>query len=107
MTMKNTYPDFMTEDDVKAYRGQKRDILRHLGQNVGKWISTAELEEVSGSKRVAARILTLRDDLWNIGVRRAVEGRRGEYALQGKVTSRQKRKHCPSCNCNLLVGSEG
>ncbi len=100
-----TYPFFMTESDVKAYRGQKQDILRHLGQNFGKWVSTAELESVSGSKRVAARILTLRDDLWDIAVRRSPNGRTGEYSLQGKVESRNKRKHCPSCSCDLYVGN--
>ena len=105
MTTKNPYPYFMTESDVKAYRGQKQDILRHLGRNSGKWISTAELEAISGSKRVAARILTLRDDLWDIGVRRSPDARTGEYVLKGKVSSRQKRKHCPSCVCNLFVGN--
>ena len=106
MTTKNAYPYFMTESDVNAYRGQKQDILRHLGRNYGKWVRTEELETISGSKRVAARILTLRDDLWDIEVRRSPDARTGEYMLKGKVSGRQKRKHCPSCVCDLSVGNK-
>lgn len=97
------YPNFMTADDVQAYKGQKKSILHELAVNFGKNVTTERLEEVSGSKRVAARIHLLRDDMWNIETDRNGAERVGMYRLLGKASVRQKIKHCPSCECELVT----
>ena len=75
------YPNFMTADDVQAYKGQKKSILHELAINFGENVTTERLEEVSGSKRVAARIHLLRDDMWDIEMGRQPNRRRGMYRL--------------------------
>jgi hypothetical protein len=97
------YPNFMTADDVQAYKGQKKSILHELAVNFGENVTTERLEEVSGSKRVAARIHLLRDDMWDIEMGRQPNRRRGMYRLLGKASVRQKIKHCPSCECDLVT----
>jgi len=99
------YPNFMTADDVQAYKGQKKFILHELAVNFGKHVTVERLEEVSGSKRVAARILTLKDDMWDIEMDRQPNRRRGMYRLVGKTSVRQKMRHCPSCECNLVTSA--
>jgi hypothetical protein len=93
------YPDFFTDADLEAYRGQRRDILQALAVNAPHWVPVKWLEDYSGTTRAAARINTLRDD-WDIEMRRDPNGRRGQYRLIGRQSVRQlARTHCATCTC--------
>ena len=93
------YPDFFTEADLEAYKGQRRDILHALATKSPDWVSVTLLEVCSGTTRAAARIDTLRDD-WDIEMRRDPNGRRGQYRLLGRQQERVVRPHCKTCMCN-------
>ncbi len=74
-------PDTLTAKDHKDLGKQTKDILSALSG--GAWVSVYDLEKISGSRRVGARVYDLKQRGYSISSRRIPKTRTWEYRLSG------------------------
>ncbi len=95
---------WVTADDLERFSLHAQTIIRAL--NDGEWHNRADLEEISGSQRVASRIDELRD-IYAIETQRA-KGGTANYRLTGRLDKERERTtttkiHCQTCRCKQAV----
>lgn len=97
-----TGTEFITDPDLKRFKGQKKEILDCLMEtNMLQeyfYHSKSELERRTNSRRVASRIDELRE-VYEIKTSRNSENTASYKLIEVRQFPRRRGKHCKSCVC--------
>lgn len=92
---------WVTPEDYKRFSRQSVLILEELFKfkDIGR--SKKQLEDASGSQRIASRIDELRDE-YEIKSSRSVAGTAIYEVIGRRWEARTKRPHCKTCACHKM-----